>query len=81
MDREFTNDDREREVLTAEGHRVGTVRDVDGDRATVDRDEDDEGLTEKVKEMLGWDDENSNELHREHVGTVEDERILLRDQR
>lgn len=81
MDREFTNDDREREVLTAEGHRVGTVRDVDGDRATVDRDEDDGGLTEKVKEMLGWDDENSNELHREHVGTVEDERILLRDQR
>lgn len=79
MDREFTNDDRDKEVLTSDGYRVGTVRDVDGDRATVDRDEN-EDLTDKVKEMLGWD-EDSNELHREHVGTVEDERILLRDQR
>lgn len=76
MTREFTDDDRDKEVLTAEGDRIGTVRDVNGDRATVDRD-DDTVLPEKLREMLGWDDPASNELHGDHVeeGTADDLRL------
>ncbi|WP_049947939.1 hypothetical protein [Candidatus Halobonum tyrrellensis] len=76
MTRQFTDDDRGKDVLTAEGDRIGTVRDVDGDRATVDRD-DDAALPEKLREMLGWDDHASNELHGDHVeeGTADDLRL------
>ena len=76
MAREFTDDDRDKEVLTAEGDRIGTISDVDGDRATVTRDEGAD-LPEKVREMLGWDDPAANELRGEHVeeGTMDDLRL------
>jgi hypothetical protein len=80
MAHQFTDDDRDKPVVTAEGQRIGHVRDVDGDRATVERD-DDESLTDKVKNLLGWDDDESNELHSDHVESRSDDRIRLRDSR
>ena len=76
MTREFTDDDREKEVLTAEGDRIGRIRDVDGERATVERD-DEADLPEKLREMLGWDDPAANELHGDHVeeDTADDLRL------
>ncbi|WP_224332183.1 hypothetical protein [Haloprofundus halobius] len=77
MVREFTEDDRSKDVVTAEGDRVGTIREVNGDRATVDRD-DDSSLTDKVKDLLGWGDDDSNELRTEHVDSYDEGRVRLR---
>ncbi|MDS0298183.1 hypothetical protein NDI76_05470 [Halogeometricum sp. S1BR25-6] len=74
----FTDDDRNKDVVTADGTRVGTVHDVNDGRATVDRDNDSDGLTDKLKDMLGWDDDDSNELRDEHVDSYDDDRIRLR---
>jgi hypothetical protein len=74
----FEDDDRGRDVVTSEGNRIGTIDRVEGGRARVDRDDDGEGLTDKIKDMLGWDDEDSNEISDEHVDRREDDRIYLR---
>ncbi|MFC6726573.1 hypothetical protein ACFQE1_19830 [Halobium palmae] len=85
MAREFTDDDRNKYVTTADGTRIGTINDVNGDRATVDRDSDsdnDDGLTDKVKDMLGWgDDDDSNEIRSEHVDSYDDDEVRLRQSR
>lgn len=77
MAREFTDDDRDKDVVTAEGDRIGTVSDVNEGRATVERDEDAD-LTDKVKDLIGWGDDDSNELRDEHVDSYEDDRVRLR---
>lgn len=64
MARAFNDDDRDKEVVTAEGDRIGRIRDVDGDRATV---EEDESLSEKLLDKLGWGDDGPNEIRREQV--------------
>ncbi|ELZ27328.1 hypothetical protein C474_18319 [Halogeometricum pallidum JCM 14848] len=74
----FTDDDRNKDVVTADGTRIGTVHDVNDGRATVDRDNDSDGLTDKLKDMLGWGDDDSNELRDEHVDSYDDDRIRLR---
>ncbi|MDS0293430.1 hypothetical protein [Halogeometricum luteum] len=74
----FTDDDRNKDVVTADGTRIGTVHDVNDGRATVDRDNDSDGLTDKLKGMLGWDDDDSNEIRDEHVDSYDDDRIRLR---
>ncbi|WP_135305289.1 hypothetical protein [Haloarcula amylovorans] len=79
MARNFTDDDRDKDVVTADGNRIGTVRNVDNDRATVDRDhDDDDGLTDKIKDMLGWGDDDSNEVRNEHVDSINDDEVRLR---
>ncbi|QLG26409.1 hypothetical protein HUG10_02130 [Halorarum halophilum] len=80
MARNFTDDDRDKNVVTSEGNRIGTIDDVNDDRATVKRDRD-KSLTDKVKDMLGWDDDDSNEIRNEHVDTVNDDEVRLRDRR
>lgn len=74
----FTDDDRNKDVVTADGTRIGTVHDVNDGRATVERDNDSDGLTDKLKDMLGWGDDDSNELRDEHVDSYDDDRIRLR---
>lgn len=82
MARAFTEEDREKRVVTSEGRTIGTVRDVRDDRATIDRSDDDESLTEEIKDMLGWsDDDESHELRREDVDRYEDNRLYLRPRR
>ena len=82
MSQQFSDEHREKPVVTSEGRRVGTVRDVSDERATVDRSDDDESLTEEIKDMLGWsDDDESHELRREDVDRYEDNRLYLRPRR
>ncbi|MDS0300603.1 hypothetical protein NDI76_17780 [Halogeometricum sp. S1BR25-6] len=67
MERPFSDDDRDKDVVTSEGDRVGRVRDVDGDgdSATVEADE---SLSEKLLDKLGWsDDDGPNEIRRDQV--------------
>lgn len=73
----FNDDDVGRDVVTSEGTRVGTVNRVDEGRARVDRG-DDESLTDKIKNMLGWENDDDDEIRDEHVDRREDDRIYLR---
>lgn len=77
MNREFTDEDRDKPVYTHDGARVGTVRDVNDGRAFVDR-EADRDLTEKVRDLLGWDGVEENELRGDQVDSWDDEEIRLR---
>jgi hypothetical protein len=80
MARDFTDDDRDKDVFTSAGDRVGTIGDTRGDSATVRRDgSDDDGVFESVKEMLGWsDDEDEHELRSEDVDRYENDGVYLR---
>jgi hypothetical protein len=79
MTQRFSEEHREKPVVTSEGRQIGTVRDVDDERATVDRSDDDDSLTDEIKEMLGWGDaEYTHEIRREHVHRYEDDRLYLR---
>lgn len=80
MVRDFTADDRGKRVVTDEDRRVGTVSRVDDGRAYVEHDDnDDEGLTDKVKSWLGWDDDsNEHELRNDHVDRIDDDHVRLR---
>lgn len=73
---EFTDSDREKDVVTAEGDRVGRIRDVDGDSATV---EEDEGLSGKIRDLLGWsDDGEPNEIRGEQVDRTTADYVRLK---
>jgi hypothetical protein len=80
--REFREEDRGKPIVAPAGIMVGTIGTVDPDRnrVTVERTEDDDSLTEEVKEWLGWgDDEGDREITHEHVDRYEDDRVYLRD--
>lgn len=63
MDRQFKDDDREKRVLRSEGRAIGTGRDVDDDRAPVDRSAD-ERLTAEIGTVLGRDtDDGTKAFH------------------
>lgn len=82
MDRKFRDEDRQKRVITSDGKSIGTVRDVKGDRATVDRTDDNDSLTDEIKELLGWDDDDeSHELRQEHVDRYDDDQLYLRPRR
>jgi len=82
MDRPFDDDDRESHVITADGRRIGQVRDVEEDRATVERTEDHDSLTDDIREFLGWsDDDETHELRRDHVDRYEDNEFHLQPRR
>jgi hypothetical protein len=82
MTRGFDNDDVGKPVFSAENERLGTVSSVheeDEHRAHVRHDDDSDGLTEKVKDMLGWDDdEDEHELRSDDVDRHEDDGVYLR---
>lgn len=83
MSAKFTDDDRDKPVYTSSGDRIGTVNDVNDDTARVRRDEDsDEGMFDKVKDALGWDDDSDeHDLRSDDVDRREDDGIYLRDHR
>lgn len=76
MDRTFRDDDREKRVVTSDGTTIGSVRNVDGDRATVER-TDDDSLTDEITDLLGWDDDETHELRRDHVDRVGEGRVYV----
>lgn len=78
---DLTNDDRDKDVVTSDGTRVGTVSDVNDGQARVTPDNDSGGLTDKVKSMLGWDDSDGDQtLRNDDVDSVNDNEIRLRSQ-
>jgi hypothetical protein len=78
MERKFNDSDRKKRVVTAEGRDIGRVRDVDDERATVERSDDDDSLTDEIKEMLGWsDDDETHELRQDQVDRHDDDEIRL----
>jgi hypothetical protein len=82
MARDFTDDDVGSNVLDAEGNRLGQVRQAHGDHATVEStNEEREGLTDKLKDYLGWGDSNENDLSSEQVDSYGNNEVRLRDHR
>jgi hypothetical protein len=82
MDRAFRDDDREKPVVTSDGRTVGRVSDIQEDRATVERTEDDDSLTDEIKDMLGWDDdEETREVRRDQIDRYDDEQFHLQPRR
>ena len=82
--REFRDEDLGKPIVAPAGMMVGTVGTVDPDRnrATVERTEEHDSLTEEIKEWLGWgdeDDDEAREIRPEHVDRYEDDRVYLRD--
>ncbi|MCL7416330.1 MAG: PRC-barrel domain containing protein [Halalkalicoccus sp.] len=77
MAHEFTDEDREKPVRTADGERVGTVSDVSNGRASV---EEEEGITDAIKEKLGWDDGDggSYDLSDAAIDRVDDDGVWIR---
>ena len=67
MARDLTNDDRDKDVVTAGGTRVGTVSSVQDGQARVTPDNDSGGLTDTIRSMLGWDDSDEDQTDRKSV--------------
>lgn len=83
MERQFNDGDREKRIVTSDGQNIGRVSDVHDGRATVEH-SDDDSLTDEVKEMLGWsddEDDEPHELHRDHVSHDDDGALHLQPRR
>lgn len=80
--REFREDDASKLVVAPEGSILGSVKAIDQNRgrATVERTEEHDSLTDEIKEMLGWGDdgEGEREIRHEHVEKYKDDAIHLR---
>lgn len=83
MAHEFTDEDHGRPVRTDDGERIATISDVQDGRAHV---ESDEGLTDTIKEALGWDDDGdgdddggrTHELSDSAIERVDDDGVWIR---
>ena len=81
MARDLTDDDRNKDVITSDGTRIGTVSDVRDGQASVTPDTDSGGLTDTIKSMLGWDDSDEDQtLRNDDVDSVNDDEVRLRRQ-
>ena len=81
MARDLTDDDRNKDVVTSDGTRIGTVSDVRDGQARVTPNNDSGGLTDKIKSMLGWDDSDEDQtLRNDDVDSVNDDEVRLRRQ-
>ena len=81
MARDLTDDDRNKDVVTSDGTRIGTVSDVRDGVASVTPDTGSGGLTDTIKSMLGWDDSDEDQtLRNDDVDSVNDNEVRLRNQ-
>jgi len=81
MARDLTDDDRNKDVVTSDGTRIGTVSDIREGQARVTPDTDSGGLTDTIKSMLGWDDSDEDQtLRNDDVDSVNDDEVRLRRQ-
>ncbi|WP_323190189.1 PRC-barrel domain containing protein [Halostella sp. PRR32] len=73
----ITDDDEGKNVVNADGEKVGMVTEVRGGTAHVDPDP---GVTDKIKSKLGWGDTNDDTypLQEANVDAVTDDEIRLR---
>lgn len=77
MAREFTDEDRELPVRTAEGEEVGTVSEVNEGRARVDPAE---GLADETRTGLGWEESAGGpyDLRDEQIDRIGEDEVRLR---
>jgi hypothetical protein len=75
MAHEFTDEDRGRPVRTDDGERIATISDVEDGQASV---ESEEGITDAIREKLGWDNDSANELSDEAIDRVDDDGVWIR---
>lgn len=77
MAHEFTDEDRDKPVRVVDGEQIGTVSDVREGRASV---EENEGITDAIKEKIGWDDDSdgTHELSDAAVERVDDDGVWIR---
>ena len=77
----LTKEDNGKNVVTADGQQFAAIKDVNEDEghATVEQ-HDDADLTDKLSNLLGWDDDNESErkIRNEHIDRREDDKIYLR---
>lgn len=78
MAREFTEDDRDMPVVSAEGEEVGIISEVEGDTAYVSPAA---NLQDATRTELGWDSshEGPYELRDEQIDRIEENEIRLID--
>jgi len=77
MVRNFRNSDEGKKVMTADGEMIGTVERIRGDEAHV---RPDTGLSQSVRETLGWTDESEEmyPLRHESVEQIAGDEIHLK---
>lgn len=75
----FTDEDTGKDVVTAEGDRVGTISEVEDGRATVTSDESDEGnVTDHIRDMLGWNESGDpQELEGAQIDRNDEDEVVL----
>lgn len=75
----LTDSDEGKNVINASGDEIGKIREVMGNRAHVNPDP---GLADSVKSKLGWGDSDEDDfvLKEDHIMTITDDEIRLKDQ-
>ena len=75
----FTDEDRGKQVVTAEGNRVGTISQVNDGRATVEStEEDQQNITDHIINMLDWDESRDpQELEGTQIDRNDDDEVVL----
>lgn len=76
MRRNFEGEDRGKRVVTADGDIVGTITDVDGERAFVAPDA---SLPSDIRQRLGVDEGETYELETSQVDAATNDTVRLTD--
>ncbi|WP_435346367.1 PRC-barrel domain containing protein [Haloarchaeobius sp. HRN-SO-5] len=73
----FTDDDRGKRVVNADGDKIGMISNVQGDVAHVDPDP---GITDQIRSKLGWDTAGQEEfrLDQSKVNTITEDEVRLK---
>lgn len=77
MVRDFQSSDEGTTVRTQDGDDVGTIEKVEGKMARVTPDT---GLTESIRNRLGWDSDDQDEYELDHsqVDDISDDEVRLK---
>jgi hypothetical protein len=67
--------DEGKEVVNADGQKIGIISEVKGDRAHVDPDP---GVTDKIRAKLGWGDaDDTYTLPSDSIANITDDEVRL----
>jgi hypothetical protein len=80
MARNFRVEDHGKDVVDHGGNHVGTLS-FTGDNDEYAEMQSSPGITEGIKQMLGWGDDDRGELRNEHVDQITEEEVKLRRRR
>lgn len=73
---DFTQEDEGKDIVNADGDKIGIVESVEGGTAHVDPDP---GMTDTIKSKLGWGDtdEETYPLDASNVESITDDQVRL----